>query len=159
MGLALADSEDVATTNLAFGAHRYVVGSTYDVLGRRTSVVFPEQLRTAAFVYGFDEFGELDSASNNLGGSDRVGVNYHYDARGRIDTVRFSNGIVDARAYDADDRLVQRLQVNSQFPTCTGPLPSTLCWAYAGTWRPRIRSKPTRWFAMRWDKSSRPRAW
>ncbi len=126
-GLVSGDSELVANGDLTFGSHLYSTQSTYDLVGHRTSLVLPGPLETPMIRYFYDEFGELDSL-NSLGLTVPVGVAYAYDARGRLDTVRFGNGILDTRQYDGDDRLVHRVQANAKPHNCSTLPIDPACW-------------------------------
>src|SRR5262249_9531772 len=74
-----------------------VISYLYDVAGNRTAVTTPAGITT----YTFDALGRQASVTDPDGGVTR----YTYDAAGNLVRTELPNGTVEARTYDALDRL------------------------------------------------------
>jgi RHS repeat-associated protein len=103
-----------------FSTHAYALSYQYDLDGRRTSTSYSGSggyggsavSGTIAYTYdpGTGQLGSVTDPSGNV-------FAYHYDEDARLDTLtRLAQGpakITDVRRYDADSRLVRRIQTTA----------------------------------------------
>ena len=100
----LSFTHDALGRNLTQGGPLGTTSYSYDVAGRRTSMVYPGSALTVN--YDYDTVGNVTKIREN-GATSGVGVlaAYAYDDLGRRTSVTFGNGSVQSFGYDAVSRL------------------------------------------------------
>jgi RHS repeat-associated protein len=116
-GTLLLDTLRIATAlrqDRDFSTHAYALSYQYDLDGRRRSTSYSGSGGAGTINYTYDpgtgQLGSVTDPSGNL-------FAYHYDEDARLDTLtRLAQGaarITDVRRYDADSRLVRRIQTTA----------------------------------------------
>lgn len=106
-----------------FSKHVYGLGYTYDLDGRRKTLVQPAQLVVNPYdnflppnnSYSYTPTGQLARISDEFGH-----LTYAYDSADRVDSIGWgAAGVYETRRYDEDGRLIARLQRNPLAPAGT----------------------------------------
>ena len=104
------ETQDIATYNLAFGTHLYSLSYTYDKNGRRKSLTYPLVLTDLSgtpdvLQYGYNAQSDLASLARGI-----QAFGFGYDAAGRLDSLKYANGVYERSTFDDDGRLLKRFQ-------------------------------------------------
>ena len=95
-----------------WASNSYELHYTYDLLGRRLTMSYPNQLDscigTCVQHYAYNARGELSATAHPTASGDTVWTTFSYDDAGRLVGTAFPGAVAMAHTYDKDNQLVAR---------------------------------------------------